>query len=198
MKNYLDASGLADFAAKLTAKLTAAFEGIFATKAQVGTPLVAATAAAMTDQTKIYVYTGTETNYTAGDWYYYNGSAWADGGVYNSSAISTDTTLSVSGMAADAKETGDVIADLFKLGYVTLGTTWSGSGPYTQTVTVTGATPTSNSKVDIQPDATALAQMEADGITALYIENNAGTLTAYAVGGTLSASVTVQVTLTEV
>ena len=198
MKNYLDASGLADFAAKLTAKLTAAFEGIFATKAQVGTPLVAATAAAMTDQTKIYVYTGTETSYTAGDWYYYDGTAWADGGVYNSAAVQTDTTLSVSGMAADAKTTGDTIAELFQLGYVTLGTTWSGSGPYTQTVTVSGATATANSKVDIQPDATALAQMEADGITALYIENNAGTLTATAVGSTLSSSVTVQVTLTEV
>ena len=71
-------------------------------QAQIGSPLVAATVSAMTDQTKVYVYTGSETGYTAGNWYYYNGSAWTSGGVYNSTALQTDTTLSVSGMAADA------------------------------------------------------------------------------------------------
>ena len=81
-------------------------------KAQVGTPLVAATASAMTDHNKIYVYTGSESGYTNGHWYYWNGSAWADGGVYNSTALQTDTTLSISGMAADAKVTGDDITDL--------------------------------------------------------------------------------------
>lgn len=72
----------------------------------VGSPLVASTVAAMTDHTKIYVYTGSETGYTAGNWYYWDSSlatpAWTSGGVYNSTAFTTDTTISVSGAAADA------------------------------------------------------------------------------------------------
>lgn len=75
-------------------------------------PLVAATAAAMTDTTKVYVYTGSETGYTFGHWYYYNGTAWADGGVYNSTAFNTDATLSHQGEAADAKAAGDAIGNL--------------------------------------------------------------------------------------
>ena len=75
--------------------------------AAVGGPLVAATAAAMTDRTKVYVYTGSETGYTSGHWYYWNGSAWTDGGVYQSTGINTDKTLTVSDMAADGKKTGD-------------------------------------------------------------------------------------------
>lgn len=78
--------------------------------AMVGSPLVANEAADMTDTDKIYVYTGSETGYTAGDWYYWNGSAWTSGGVYNAVAVQTDTTLTQSGMAADAKATGDAIA----------------------------------------------------------------------------------------
>lgn len=77
-----------------------------------GSPLVASTVAGMTDETKVYVYTGSETGYTSGHWYYYDGSDWADGGVYNSVAVQTDTTLAISGMAADAKKTGDEISDL--------------------------------------------------------------------------------------
>ena len=75
----------------------------------VGTPLTASTAAGMTDKTKIYVYTGSETGYVNGDWYYWDGTAWADGGTYNSTAFDTDTTLAVSGAAADAKVAGDRI-----------------------------------------------------------------------------------------
>ena len=70
------ASDSAD-AAELSANQAAAF---------VGAPLTASTAAGMIDRTKVYVYVGSETGYTAGDWYYWNGSAWADGGVYNSIA----------------------------------------------------------------------------------------------------------------
>ena len=61
----------------------------------VGAPLVASTAAGMTDHTRIYVYVGSEAGYTNGHWYYWNGSAWADGGTYNSIAddIATNSDI---------------------------------------------------------------------------------------------------------
>ncbi|MEE3381580.1 MAG: SGNH/GDSL hydrolase family protein [Succiniclasticum sp.] len=78
-----------------------------------GAPRVAASAAQMTDTDLIYVYTGTTSGtLTTGHWYYWDGSAWTDGGVYNSSAVQTDTTLTVSGAPADAKATGDAVDDL--------------------------------------------------------------------------------------
>jgi hypothetical protein len=77
-----------------------------------GSPLTATTAAGMTDQSRVYVYTGSETGYTSGHWYYHNGSAWTDGGVYNAVAVDTDTTLSIAGKAADAKKTGDELSSI--------------------------------------------------------------------------------------
>ena len=74
-----------------------------------GSPLTATTVAAMTDRTRVYVYIGTETGYNAGYWYYWNGTAWTAGGIYNSVAVATDTTLTQSGVAADAKATGDAL-----------------------------------------------------------------------------------------
>lgn len=82
--------------------------------AAVGSPLVASTASSMQDKTKIYVYTGSESGYTSGNWYYNNGSAWVSGGVYNSTAFETDESLTVSKKAADAKTTGDYLRVLHK------------------------------------------------------------------------------------
>jgi len=84
-----------------------------------GSPLVATTAEEMTDENRVYVYVGSESGYTNGNWYYYDGSAWTSGGVYNSTAVNTDTTLTQSGTAADAKATGDEINSIVNSAYVT-------------------------------------------------------------------------------
>lgn len=47
-----------------------------------GSPLVASSVEGMTDTSKVYV------NTTDGNWYYYNGSTWSIGGIYQSTGIS--------------------------------------------------------------------------------------------------------------
>lgn len=47
-----------------------------------GSPKVAELAADMTDTDLIYIYVGSEEGYNSGDWYYYDGSDWVDGGQY--------------------------------------------------------------------------------------------------------------------
>ena len=77
-----------------------------------GTPNIVTQASQMTDTDKVYVYLGSEAGWNSGHWYYYDEgtSSWADGGVYNSVAFVTDTTLSIAGQPADAKATGDALA----------------------------------------------------------------------------------------
>ena len=88
-------------------------------------------------------------------------------------------------------------ADTTKKTTVILSTDWvGGASPYTQSVTISGTT--ANSKVDLQPDATAITQMAEDGTVALYIANDNGTLTANAVGDKPTAEMTIQATITEV
>lgn len=81
-------------------------------KSLIGSPLTVSMAQDMTDFDKVYVYTGSESGYINGHWYYYDGTAWADGGVYNAIAVQTDESLTVSGMPADSATTGDKITDV--------------------------------------------------------------------------------------
>lgn len=93
---------------------------------------------------------------------------------------------------------GDGVTALHpKTGTVTIGTFWSGSGPYSQTVTVTGTAVTTKSKVDLTPTAAQLETLAADGVLSLTIENNGGTLTAWVVGTQPSAAMTVSCVVRE-
>lgn len=90
------------------------------------TPDVVTSVSAMTDTSQIYVLS------TDGKWYYHNGSAWVAGGEYG--AVSTDTTLTQSEKPADAKATGDAIAELNG----SLGILESGHKTFTQEDIVQG------------------------------------------------------------
>lgn len=127
-----------DFTNEDKAKLDGLESQIDHLESLVGSPLVASTAAEMTDEDKVYVYTGSETGYQNGNWYYYNGTTWTSGGVYNSVAFETDDTLSTQGMAADAKKTGDELLDLkeglnnlpFSTNYIDVPITWTRTDQY--------------------------------------------------------------------
>ena len=74
---------------------------------------------------------------------------------------------------------------------------WLGSeSPYSQTVTGLGTT--ANSKVDIQIDTAAYNTMVDSGTGAIYVANDNGTITAYALGDKPTADITVQVAISEV
>lgn len=98
------------------------------------------------------------------------------------------------GMAASAQGGGGGGGGSAKVsvGSITVSTTWSGSDPYSQTVTVTGVSTDSKSIVDLQPTAAQLSSMMTDGVEAMLVENNSGTLTLYALGGTPYDEMTLQ------
>lgn len=80
---------------------------------------------------------------------------------------------------------------------ITLPTaSWTGSGPYTQTVTISAGT--ANTKVDIMFNDTVYQQMVDDQVGYLAIANNSGTFTATASGGKPSADLSIQVECKEV
>ena len=86
--------------------------GIVDKVARSGNYITATTAAEMDNEDAIYVYTGSETGYNQGHLYYWDGTAFVDGGEYNGARAEIDPTLSHTGKAADAKKTGDAIAEL--------------------------------------------------------------------------------------
>jgi len=118
----------------------------------------------------------------------------------NSSFTSAQWATINSGISASDKTTWNGKADKPDMATTSLSSVWTGSSsPYSQEIIVSGATITNNSKVDIQPNSTMIAQLINDGCNALYIENNNGTLTAYAIGEKPSVAINdIQVTVTEV
>lgn len=57
-----------------------------------GSPLTSNTVAGMTDHTRIYVYTGTESGMVAGNWYYWDGDSWESGGSYIDQGLTENVT----------------------------------------------------------------------------------------------------------
>lgn len=84
------------------------------------------------------------------------------------------------------------------VGTVSIGSGWSGSGPYTQTVVASGYEVTDKTCVDLIGDDTSIGQMIEDGVCQIYISNNNGTLTAYAIGGKTTSGLTFQAIFSEV
>ena len=75
-----------------------------------GSPAPVATVAEMTDESAVYLYTGSETGYTAGNWYFWNGSAWTSGGTYGGAV--TSTTFNQHGVPADDFAVGQALTAL--------------------------------------------------------------------------------------
>ncbi len=126
----------------------------------------------------------------------------SSGGVYDAlqdvqPSITMDQTPTEG--SANPVESGGIYTALHTLrtttekAVVSLTADWAGDGPYTQAVTIEGAT--SATKVDLQPGENAIAQLLADGVKALWVENDNGTLTAVAYGAAPTAAMSIQCTL---
>lgn len=77
-------------------------------------------------------------------------------------------------------------------------TNWAGdSNPYFQIVTETVNGITENSKIDLQPTAIQVVELQ-DMDIALMVENNAGTIIVYALGGKPTIDYEMQILITEV
>lgn len=72
---------------------------------------------------------------------------------------------------------------------------WSGSGPYTQTLTVSGIT--ANSKIDMQASAATISSI-VEGEFSITIKNDNGTITAYAVGKKPAVDLALTLSITEI
>lgn len=178
-----------------------------------GAPAVATLAADMTDEGKIYLYAGSEVGYTAGDWYYYNGASWVDGGKYGGTV---DATLTQPGQAADAKKVGDEINDLksqinqleaipwaVKQAMDTLfqNMPFKNTDVYTDELATFHAWATSVDVVSLSAvytqsgivyDDDSLDDLKSDlVVTAHYSDDTTGTVSTYTLSGTLTAGTSV-------
>lgn len=120
--------------------------------------------------------------------------------IYNENLYRCNTTISVAEAWTAAHWTAITIANGVqpRTGTISLpAASWTGNGPWTQTVTVSGATVYAKSIVSLQPDATVYNHMVSVGCAAIFITNNNGTLTATAIQKKPTSDLTVQCTVEE-
>ena len=117
----------------------------------------------------------------------------------SSSTSSTSDTLAATASAVKAAYdlAGSKQAQIATDTLTAYANEWSGNGPWEQEIAPL-YTVTSYTKVDIQAEASTISQMIADGVRALYVENNSGTLTLIAVGACPTVNLPLQLTFTEV
>ena len=72
---------------------------------------------------------------------------------------------------------------------------WTGSNPYSQTVSV--ATLTATDRVELCPTAQQIVDLQNDDVS-LMAENDGGSLVVHAIGGKPSSDMTLQILLTAV
>lgn len=142
-----------------------------------GAPTPAATVSAMVDTTKIYLYTGSETGYNAGHWYYYSGGQWVDGGQYGEAA-SMSAGVKAALLACFQKvawidENGQTYYDNLYNELYPSASLVSISAVYTQSGTVYDT----DSLDDLKPDLV---------VTANYSDSTTETVTTYTLSGTLA------------
>jgi hypothetical protein len=111
----VDGKGLSsnDYSAAEMAKVAGAVTDIDMLQLQIssvvsGAPKVATLASEMTDLAKTYVYTGAEAEHTNGHWYWYNGTAWTDGGQYFDSAITANLSKEIDNNVSCFEQQSDV------------------------------------------------------------------------------------------
>ena len=119
----------------------------------------------------------------------YNRSLYTTPGAALDSSVIYDDTDSMMQSEINARQ--KVYVSSVTLTY----SSWSGNGPYSQTVSIPSGT--SASKIDIQLTPAQITQLVSDGVFGLLIENNNATFTAKAIGAAPTTTMTVQITRTE-
>ena len=104
----------------------------------------------------------------------------------NNKALSADITLTAEDVGAAVPST-QVSA--------TLTTTWSGSGPYTQNVTIAGMTAAKNGMVGLAPSATAAERTAAKAASLMLTSQGADTITVTADGDKPTIAIPIVVAL---
>ena len=119
----------------------------------------------------------------------------AENVVYVGPTAPTDPNVKV--WINTAEEGTGVVPVLPRVATITLSkSAWSGSAePYSQPVSI--ATVTTSSKIDLQPSAQQIVNLQ-NAETSLMIENNSGTVTCYAIGNKPIVDYTMQVLIQEV